>query len=88
MVHASELQCVERALRAERRLTDDRFRSIDERFEIMNRERDWRFKDTQWHIDFARKRADEDRRFARGQWFIATGFVLLAILLLVYEFLV
>ena len=87
-MEASEPTYVERALQAERRLTNDRMRLIDQRFEIMNRELDWRFKEIQWHIDFARKRADEDRRFARGQWFIATGFVLLAILLSVYEFLV
>ena len=78
-----ELYRIEAGLRGQRRLTEMRFETIDRRFEDL----DWRFKDMQWHIDFARKRYEEDRRFARGQRFVAAGFLLLIVVMSLYEFL-
>ena len=87
IVEASARTHVERALQAERSLANAQLKSIDQRFEIMKQELDWRLKDMQWHIDFDRKRSEEARQFARGQWFIAAGFVLLVAVMSIYEFL-
>lgn len=86
-MEADDRTYVERIFQSERRLTNDRLKSIDQRFEIMKQELDWQLRDMQWHIDFDRQRSEEARRFARGQWFIATGFVLLAAMISIYEFL-
>ena len=69
---------VEEELRLQRELMDVRFQAVDRRFEIMQTSIDQRFEGVDKRFESVDKRFDDmQHSFARTQWLMGIGFVML-----------